>query len=104
MFNALDDAAGLSNEARQGRDFGMDGKTCIHPDQIAACNAVFAPEPEELAWARKVVVAFARSPTPVAVLKIDGRMVERLHAEAAQRTLDVAAALAARDPLGPWSA
>ena len=103
VFNALDDAAGLSNEARQGRDFGMDGKTCIHPDQIAACNAVFAPDPEELAWARKVVAAFARSPTPVAVLKIDGRMVERLHAEAAQRTLDVAAALAARDPGGRWS-
>ena len=104
VFNDLDDASGLSREARQGRDFGMDGKTCIHPSQIAACNAVFAPEPDELAWARKVVAAFAQPPKPVAVLKIDGRMVERLHAEAAQRTLDVAAALAARDPLEPWSA
>ena len=104
VFNDLDDAAGLSREARQGRDFGMDGKTCIHPGQIAACNAVFAPEPDELAWARKVVAAFAQPPKPVNVLKIDGRMVERLHAEAAQRVLDVAAILAARDPGGPWSA
>ena len=104
VFNDLDDASGLSSEARQGRDFGMDGKTCIHPSQIAACNAVFAPEPDELVWARKVVAAFAQSSTPVGVLKIDGRMVERLHAEAAQRTLAMAAALAVRDPGGPWSA
>lgn len=104
VFNDLDDATGLSREAQQGRDFGMDGKTCIHPGQIAVCNAVFVPEPDELAWARKVVAAFAQPPKPVAVLKIDGRMVERLHAEVAQRTLDVAAALAARDPGGPWSA
>ncbi len=104
VFNDLDDAAGLAREARQGRDFGMDGKTCIHPGQIAACNAVFTPEPDELAWARKVVAAFAQPPKPVNVLKIDGRMVERLHAEAAQRVLDLAAVLAARDPGGPSSA
>ncbi len=103
VFNGLDDASGLSREAQQGRDFGMDGKTCIHPGQIAACNAVFAPQPDELAWARKVVAAFAEPQKPVNVLRIDGHMVERLHAEAARRTLDVAAVLATRDPGGPWS-
>ena len=104
VYNGLDDASGLLREARQGRDYGFDGKTCIHPGQIAACNAVFSPEPDELAWARKVVAAFAEPQEPVNVLRIDGRMVERLHAEAAQRTLDVAAALARREPGGPWSA
>ncbi len=104
VFNALDDASGLVQEAQQGRDFGMDGKTCIHPGQIAACNAVFAPQPDELAWARKVVAAFAEPQNPVNVLRIEGRMVERLHEEAARRTLDVAAALSARDPGGSWSA
>ena len=99
VFNGLDDASGLLREARQGRDFGMDGKTCIHPNQVAACNAIFSPQPDELAWARKVVAAFAEPQKPVNVLKIDGRMVERLHAEAARSTLDVAAALAARDRL-----
>ena len=103
VFNGLDDASGLLREAQQGRDFGMDGKTCIHPSQVATCNATFAPQPDELAWARKVVAAFAEPQKPVNVLKIDGRMVERLHAEAARHTLDVAAALAARDPGGPWS-
>ena len=103
VFNDLDDTSGLSREARQGRDFGMDGKTCIHPGQIAACNAAFTPEPDELAWARKVVAGFAQAPAPVGVLKIDGRMVERLHAEAAQRLIDITAALAARDPGGPGS-
>ena len=96
VFNGLDDPRGLAAEARQGRDFGMDGKTCIHPGQIAVCNAAFSPEPDELAWARRVVAAFDGPEGAGNVLRIDGRMVERLHAEAARRLLALADALAPR--------
>ena len=97
VFNGLDDPEGLAAEARQGRDFGCDGKTCIHPGQVAACNAAFAPDAAEIAWARRVATAFA-GPEGVGanVLRIDGRMVERLHAEEAGRLLALAEALERR--------
>ena len=97
VFNGLDDPEGLAAEARQGRDFGCDGKTCIHPGQVAACNAAFAPDAAEIAWARRVATAFA-GPEGVGanVLRIDGRMVERLHAEEAGRLLALAKALERR--------
>ncbi len=97
VFNGLDDPEGLAAEARQGRDFGMDGKTCIHPGQIAACNSAFAPDPDEAAWARRIVDAFdAPDASAVNVMRIGGRMVERLHADAARRLLAMADALAHR--------
>lgn len=97
VFNGLDDPEGLAAEARQGRDFGCDGKTCIHPGQIAACNAAFAPDAAEVAWARRITAAFAAPDGARAnVLRIDGRMVERLHADAAGRVLALAAAVAGR--------
>ena len=97
VFNGLDDPEGLAAEARQGRDFGCDGKTCIHPGQVAACNAAFAPDAAEVAWARRIVAAFAEpGGTGVNVLRVDGRMVERLHAEEAGRLLALAEAVAAR--------
>ncbi len=99
-FNGLDDLSGLTEEARQGRDFGMDGKTCIHPGQVPVCNAAFTPEPDELAWARRIVTAFEAPEAAANVLRIDGRMVERLHVEAARRLLDLAAMLEARQPPG----
>ncbi len=95
VFNGLDDPAGLAAEARQGRTYGMDGKTCIHPGQIAACNEAFSPDPAELAWARRLVSAFdAPESAAVNVLRIDGQMVERLHAEAARGLLAVERMLA----------
>lgn len=97
VFNGLDDPEGLAAEARQGRDFGCDGKTCIHPGQVAACNAAFAPDAAEIAWARRVATAFAGTEGVGAnVLRIDGRMVERLHAEEAGRLLALAKALERR--------
>lgn len=102
VFNGIDDPAGLAAEARQGRDFGFDGKTCIHPGQIAVCNRVFAPGPDELAWARRIADAFeAPGGAGCNVLRIDGRMVERLHADEARRLLAVAALLAERDGAPP---
>ena len=96
VFNALDDADGLAAEARQGSDWGLDGKTCIHPNQIAVCNAAFAPRADEVAWARRVVEAFDGPAGAANVLRIDGRMVERLHADAARRLLALAEAVSGR--------
>ncbi len=83
-------------EARQGLEFGFDGKTLIHPDQIAHCNAVFSPDAAEIAWAEAVEAAFALPENAgKGAIKVDGRMVELLHLDQARRVLAVAAAIAA---------
>ena len=91
VFNALDDAAGFESQTRQALAFGFDGKTLIHPSQIAPCNAVFTPNADQVAAATAVVAAFA---DPVnadkGAIRLDGRMVERLHLRQAQRTLAAA--------------
>lgn len=89
-FNNLDDDAALSEECRQGRDLGMDGKTLIHPNQVPIANAAFGPSPQELLWARKVIEAFAApSNAGKGVTTVDGRMVERLDERLARRTLEL---------------
>jgi citrate lyase subunit beta/citryl-CoA lyase len=87
----LDDMDGFRAECEQGRDLGMDGKTLIHPKQVPIANEVFAPSPEEIVWARKVIAAF-RAPENAdkAVIMAGGRMLERLHERMARRILDVA--------------
>lgn len=81
-------------EARQGLEFGFDGKTLIHPDQIAPCNAVFSPDATEIAWAEAVEAAFALPENAgKGAIKVDGRMVELLHLDQARRVLAVAAAI-----------
>ncbi len=83
-------------EAEQGLEFGFDGKTLIHPDQIDPCNAVFSPNAAELDWAEKVVAAFALPEnTGKGAIKVDGKMVELLHLEQARRLRDIAALIAA---------
>lgn len=91
VFNPLEDGAGLEAECRQGRAFGFDGKTLIHPSQIEAANRVFSPSPTQLAWARGVVDAFA-DPANAGrgVLRVQGQMAERLHLAQAERLLAVA--------------
>lgn len=97
VCNALDDAARLEAEARQARDFGFDGKTLIHPAQIEPVNRVFAPAASELAEARAIVAAFADPANAgKGALRVEGRMVERLHLVQAERLLARAAAIAAR--------
>lgn len=88
VFNDFRDAAGLAAECAQGRDFGFDGKTLIHPAQIAAANAAFSPDEAEIAWAQAVAKAFD-SPENAGkgVISVEGRMVERLHRDAALRVL-----------------
>jgi citrate lyase subunit beta/citryl-CoA lyase len=97
-YGAIGDAEGFAAECAQGRDMGFDGKTLIHPSQIEACNAAFSPSAEEITEARKIVAAFARPEhRHKGVIALDGRMVERLHADMARRTLAVAEAIAAAD-------
>jgi citrate lyase subunit beta / citryl-CoA lyase len=97
VYNNFKDLAGLEQEARQGRMLGFDGKTLIHPDQIAAANAVFAPAEDEVAWARKIIAAFDLAENKGrGVITIEGRMVELLHAEMARRTVAIAEAIAAK--------
>jgi citrate lyase subunit beta/citryl-CoA lyase len=86
VWNALDDEIGLRAECVQGRDFGFDGKCLIHPGQIEAANRAFAPDPAELAWARRVIEAFALPENAdKGAIRVEGRMAERLHLVEAER-------------------
>jgi citrate lyase subunit beta/citryl-CoA lyase len=94
VYNALGDEAGFRAECEQGRDLGFDGKTLIHPNQVAIANEVFAPSPEEVAAARAVIAAFDRPENQTkGVIALDGRMVERMHADMARRTVALAEAI-----------
>lgn len=86
VHNDIADSEGFAAAARLARDFGFDGKTLIHPAQIAPCNAAFTPGDDEIAAARAILAAFAAQPE-AGVILLDGRMVERLHAESAARLL-----------------
>ena len=97
VMNVLDDEVAIEAECRQGLAFGFDGKTLIHPAQIAPANRVFAPSDEEVAWAETVVAAFAApEAADKGAIKVEGKMVELLHRDEAQRTLAMAAAIRAR--------
>ena len=97
VFNDIADEEGFMAECRQGADMGFDGKTLIHPSQLAVCNGVFAPSEDEVAQARNVVAAFAAPENAgKGVLKINGKMTELLHRDMAARLLAIDAAIAAR--------
>src|SRR3954453_14473066 len=82
---------GFAAECAQGRDLGFDGKTLIHPSHIEACNAIFTPPAEEVAEARKIIAAFEKPENASrGAIQLDGRMVERLHADMAKRTIAIA--------------
>jgi citrate lyase subunit beta/citryl-CoA lyase len=94
VYNDIGDAEGFTQECAQARDMGFDGKTLIHPNQIAPCNTVFSPSPDEIAQARRTIAAFDRPENKdKGVVQIDGRMVERMHAEMARRTVAIAEAI-----------
>jgi citrate lyase subunit beta / citryl-CoA lyase len=98
VYNDLGNAEGFAQECRQSRDLGFDGKTLIHPKQIDACNAAFSPAPEEVEAARKIIAAFDLPENAgKGVIQIDGRMVERLHAEMARHTVEIADVIAQRE-------
>lgn len=95
VYNAFRDDEGLAEECHQGRDFGFDGKTLIHPAQIGIANAVFAPSAEEIDLARRQIEAFeAARARGEGVAVLDGRIVENLHVATARATLAKADAIA----------
>lgn len=95
VYNAFRDAEGLRAECEQGRDLGMDGKSLIHPDQLAVANEVFAPTEAEIALARRQIAAFeAAGAAGQGVAVVDGRIVENLHVATARATLAKADAIA----------
>lgn len=97
VFNGLADAGGLAAECAQGRDLGFDGKTLIHPAQIAAANDAFGPDAAEVALARRQIAAFeAAQARGEGVAVLDGRLVENLHVAAARSLLARADAIAIR--------
>jgi citrate lyase subunit beta/citryl-CoA lyase len=97
VFNDIQNAEGFGRECEEGRDLGFDGKTLIHPSQIEPCNAAFSPTPDEVAQAQKIVAAFNLPENKgKGVITLDGRMVELMHAEIAQRTVALAGSIAAK--------
>jgi citrate lyase subunit beta/citryl-CoA lyase len=102
VYNDIGDAEGLVRQCAQGADFGFDGKSLIHPSQIEAANAAFSPSPDEIAWARTVVGAFDLAENSVkGVVRVEGRMVERLHLAEARRLIAVAEAIAGHEAKDP---
>lgn len=95
VFNGIDDDQSLARQCEQGAEFGFDGKTLIHPRQIEAANRAFTPAADEVEWSRTIVAAFD-SPENAAkgVIRVEGRMVERLHLAEARRLIAVADAIA----------
>jgi len=96
VYNDIQNAEGFKATCEQARAFGFDGKTLIHPSQVETCNAVFAPSAEEVEAARKLIAAFELPENMgKGAIKLDGRMVELLHAEIARGTVAMADAIAA---------
>ena len=99
VYGDFRDAGGFERECAAGRRMGFDGKTLIHPAQIAPANVAFGPGEAEIDEAEAIVAAFARAENAASgVIQIDGRMIERLHLTQARRVLAMREAIAARSP------
>ena len=95
VYNDIKDEPGFRAECEQGRALGMDGKTLIHPGQVAICNEVFSPSADEVASAQKIIAAFSLPENASnGVISVEGRMVERLHLAMAERVMAIAEAVA----------
>jgi len=91
----LQDEELLRRSSEQGRDLGFDGKSLIHPNQVAAANAAFAPDEKELTAARDIIAGFEEAMAlGKGVVVVNGRLVENLHVEEAKRQLALAEAIA----------
>jgi citrate lyase subunit beta/citryl-CoA lyase len=88
VYNDVRDLAGFASECRQGKDFGFDGKTLIHPAQVEPCNEIFAPSADEISHAHRVIAAFEEAGREGrGVATVDGRLIENLHVANAERIL-----------------
>jgi citrate lyase subunit beta / citryl-CoA lyase len=95
VCNEFRDLAVFEAEAQQGLLYGFDGKTLIHPDQIAPCNTVFTPSADEVDWARRIITAFeAPEAQGKGAIRLEGKMVELLHRDEALRLVAVAERIA----------
>lgn len=98
VYNAFKDQDGLRRECEDGRDMGFDGKSLIHPAQVATANAIFGPSDEEVDLARRQIEAFRAAKTEgKGVAVVDGKIVENLHVATAEVTLAKASAIAAME-------
>jgi len=98
VYNQFKDDDGLRSECEQGRDLGFDGKTLIHPAQIAIANECFAPSPAEIELAQRYIAAFEEvEASGQGVAVVDGKIVENLHVETARKTLAQAKAIVQQD-------
>ncbi|TQV79591.1 HpcH/HpaI aldolase/citrate lyase family protein [Denitrobaculum tricleocarpae] len=87
----LQDDTGFAASCVQGRELGFDGKTLIHPKTIAAANEAFAPSAEDIAWSRKIIAAHSEAAAEgKGVVVVDGKLIENLHVESAQRLVSMA--------------
>lgn len=94
----LSDDAGFEASCRQGREFGFDGKTLIHPKTIAAANEAFAPAEAEIEWARKIITAHEEaSAAGQGVVVVDGKLIENLHVVSAKKLVAMADLIAEMD-------
>ena len=95
VYNDVKDLDGFRAECIQGAQMGFDGKTLIHPGQVDIANDVWAPTPDEVLYARRVIAAFDEGlASGRGVVTVDGRMIENLHVANAKHTLAVADAIA----------
>lgn len=96
VYNDIADTEGFVRTGEQGRAFGFDGKTLIHPSQIGPCNEIFGPSHEEVAHAKAVILAFDDPANAgKGVIKVDGKMTEILHRDIARQTVAIAQAIEA---------
>jgi citrate lyase subunit beta / citryl-CoA lyase len=97
----LNDDAGFEYACRQAADMGFDGKTLIHPKTIATANRIFAPSPQDIEAAHKIIAAHAEATAQGrGVVVVDGRLIENLHVEEAHRVVTLAEAIAEREAQG----
>ncbi len=97
VYLDLNDAEGFAASCRQGVELGFDGKTLIHPKQLAAANEAFAPSEDQVAFSRRIIEAHAAAEAEgKGVVLVDGKLIENLHVENAHRLVAMADAIAAR--------
>jgi citrate lyase subunit beta/citryl-CoA lyase len=89
VYTNFRNPVGLEEECRRVRRAGFQGKIAIHPDQIAIINDVFTPKPEEIAFAKQVVDAFAANPG-LGTVGIEGKMIDMPHLKQARKILGIA--------------
>lgn len=96
VFLDLNDQEGFIDSCRQGAELGFDGKTIIHPKQIEGANQVFAPSDEEVRLSRRIIDAYAEAEAAgKGVVLVDGKLIERLHVDHAERVVALAEAISA---------